>query len=277
MRKKNSFIPEISKRWALWNEIPRHDVPLGEWVSTVGHDPLGVAHQISWILDIYIIIHNSDKSQLWSINEIILWLEVITTWGSVLKGHNIKKAEKRKERKAENHYSRRTLEKQRKTVLWWDQIYFYKKWFSSEKRFRVKYSAIPKRIALSIQRRKYSCTGEKEDTAGKRNQTLIIHYVGSRKRKKNYKQSLHRLYLTGHHLNRGKANTNRADISLVSSRMYSPISIWNINMTKWINQRTYSLYVVLGTYQVYFHDSLKTKISSIIQDKVFPIFCMNHS
>lgn len=112
----------------------------------------------------------------------------------------------------------------------------------------------------------------------KRNQTLIIHCVGSRKRKKNYKESLYRLYLTGHHLIRGKANTNRADISLGSLRMYSPsVSIWSINMTMWINQRTYSLYVVLGTYQVCFHDSLKSKMSSTTPDKVFPIFSMNHS
>lgn len=162
---------------------------------------------------------------------------------------------------------------QRKTVLSWDQIYFYKKWFTLEQRFKVNYSAIPNRIALSIQWRKYSWTGEKEDIVEKN-----PYHTRSRKRKKNYKESLHRLYLTGHHLNRGKANTNRADISLGSPWMYAPsISIWSINMTKWINQRTYSLYVVLGTYQAYFHDSLKTKISSTIPDEVFPIFSMNHS
>lgn len=101
---------------------------------------------------------------------------------SVLKSHNIKKAENLKVRKAENHYSKRTLEKQRKTVLSWDQIYFYKKWFTSEQRFKVNYSAIPNRIALSIQWRKYSCTGEKEDIVEKRNQTLIIQGQGKEKR-----------------------------------------------------------------------------------------------
>lgn len=70
---------------------------------------------------------------------------------SVLKSHNIKKAENLKVRTAENHFSKRTLEMQRKTVLSWDQIYFYKKWLTSEQRFKVNYSAIPNRIALSIQ------------------------------------------------------------------------------------------------------------------------------
>ena len=34
------------------------------------------------------------KLQLWVISEILLWLGVTTTWGTVLKGHSIRKVEK---------------------------------------------------------------------------------------------------------------------------------------------------------------------------------------
>ena len=42
------------------------------------------------IIDIHIKIHNCSKIQLWSPNKNIFWLEVTTTWGTVLKGHSIR-------------------------------------------------------------------------------------------------------------------------------------------------------------------------------------------
>jgi hypothetical protein len=59
------------------------------------NDPFtGVTYQIACSSDIYITIHNSGKKlKLWN-NEIILWLWVSTTWGTVLQGRITRKVEK---------------------------------------------------------------------------------------------------------------------------------------------------------------------------------------
>lgn len=45
---------------------------------------------VGCISDTYVTIHNSSKLHLWNSNKIIFWLGVLTTWGSVLKGHSIR-------------------------------------------------------------------------------------------------------------------------------------------------------------------------------------------
>lgn len=58
----------------------RHDPPWG-W-----NDPFtGVPYQIPCISDIYIITQNSSKLAVVKYNEIMLWLRVTTTRGTVLK------------------------------------------------------------------------------------------------------------------------------------------------------------------------------------------------
>jgi hypothetical protein len=54
---------------------------------------LGLMYQISCISDIYIIIHNEQNYSYAVAMKIILGLQVTTTWGTVLKGHSVRKVE----------------------------------------------------------------------------------------------------------------------------------------------------------------------------------------
>lgn len=62
---------------------------LNLWVVT----PFGVSYQISWISDMLITIHNSRKIIVIKEQKIILCLWILTTWGTILEGHSIRKVE----------------------------------------------------------------------------------------------------------------------------------------------------------------------------------------
>ena len=68
-------------------------VVLNPWVAT----PCGESHDLFiWIIyKIFTLWFTTvAKLQLWISSEILLWLGVPTTWGTVLKGHSIRKVEK---------------------------------------------------------------------------------------------------------------------------------------------------------------------------------------
>lgn len=81
--------------------LPFFTAPLTVVLNLWVQGSLGVTHQLSCILDIYTTNHDSSKVTVWSSNELVLWLGVITTWRTVLKSHGL--------REVENHWS----------IKWW--------------------------------------------------------------------------------------------------------------------------------------------------------------
>ena len=85
----------------IMNNQHKGQVCLWQWFVTCGVPPLwrlndpytGVAYQISYISDIYIVLPNSSKISYEVARKIILWLGAITVWGTILKGPIIGKAE----------------------------------------------------------------------------------------------------------------------------------------------------------------------------------------